>query len=929
MSKPDPVLWQAVSPYLDQALEMDDHGRVAWLESLRNENPLIASHVESFLHKHHVLRGDGFLDEAPFSVPDQADLCGQTIGAYTLLAPIGEGGMGSVWLAERSDGRFERKVALKFLNIALAGRGGEQRFKREGSILGRLAHAHIAQLLDAGVSANGQPYLVLEHIDGLHIDRYCDQRKLDVDGRIGLFLDVLAAVAHAHANLIVHRDIKPSNVLVGAGGQVKLLDFGIAKLLENEGETGAASALTREAGAALTPLYAAPEQVTGGPVTTATDVYALGVMLYVLLTGQHPAGPGPHSPADLIKNIVDIEPPRLSEIVSASRTEASGLVANASTRATTPDKLRRRLHGDLDTIVAKAVKKNPQERYASVTDFAEDLRRYLNREPIRARPDSLLYRTGKFVRRNRLAVIGISLASVALLAATGVAIRQAAEARNRFDQVRRITRTFMFDFYNELEKTPGTTKARAMVISTARDYLDTLAASAGGDRGLLLELASSYERLALVEGGSTIDLNLRTAAVEHRKRALEIRTLLAADGRHDDPRILYLRVLLTDDLRNLRQLDEALKMGQQAIVYADRLRSGATSAVLLDSANAHAVLARVFRDLGRLVEAETEMQRADQIRVIAEGGKVTRFTNIGLQDRATVLSRLGRVEEAIQLLERAEKNGQRLIADAPAGIAYIRAFRTNQVTIASMAEVYYDSAGPSLEKPETALAYRDKHCKGWQHLLSLDTNLGGARAELAVCQSETALTMLKINPHAAVAMARSGLDLFEKLEKTNPDDTNLRFRRARGATRLAMTLLADGRPSEAREVIPSSLRTNRELLAKSKDSPLHQHSLVWSLTTAGQIEHALKNDEQARELLEEAIQLAKPFHDNLDLGLVLGAANAHLAYGDVLSGSGRCEQLMQIQRIWQGYKGPTTPWLEGRREQVARSLHSCRAALKL
>src|SRR5438552_4753893 len=228
--------------------------------------------------------------------------------------------MCSVWLARRSDGRFEGKVAVKLLNAALVGRAGEERFRREGDILARLTHPHIARLIDAGVSATGQPYLVLEFVEGERIDHYCDDRRLDVAARLRLFLDVLAAVGHAHANLIVHRDIKPSNVLVAGDGSVKLLDFGIAKLLEDEAQAGEATELTREAGRALTPEFAAPEQVLGAPVTTVTDVYALGVLLYVLLGGQHPAGESTHSAAELIKAIVDESPTRLSNAVTSTRT---------------------------------------------------------------------------------------------------------------------------------------------------------------------------------------------------------------------------------------------------------------------------------------------------------------------------------------------------------------------------------------------------------------------------------------------------------------------------------------------------------------------------------------------------------------------------------------------------------------------------------
>ena len=231
-------------------------------------------------------------------------------------------------------------------------------------------------------SPSGQPYLVLEYVEGDHIDRYCDQERLDIEARIQLFLEVLVAVAHAHANLIVHRDLKPSNVLVSKDGHVKLLDFGIAKLLESESQDGAATALTMDGGRVMTPEYAAPEQVTGTPVTTATDVYALGVLLYVLLTGQHPAGRNLRSTADLVKAIVDTEPTRPSDVVATVRSNGEETVTNAARRTTTPERLSRLLRGDLDTIIAKALKKNPQERYTSVTACADDLRRYLRQEPI-------------------------------------------------------------------------------------------------------------------------------------------------------------------------------------------------------------------------------------------------------------------------------------------------------------------------------------------------------------------------------------------------------------------------------------------------------------------------------------------------------------------------------------------------------------------
>jgi serine/threonine protein kinase len=501
MSTLSPDQWQALSPYLDRALAMTDDVRAAWLSSLGEQDPALATQLGRLLEEHRVLAQEGFLENRRFELPNATGLAGQTLGPYTLISQIGQGGMGSVWLARRSDGRFERQAAVKFVNIALAGRATEERFKREGSILGRLTHPHIADLLDAGVSPDGQPYLILEYVDGEAIDRYCDEHKLDVEARVCLFLDVLAAVAHAHANLIVHRDIKPSNVLVTTGGEVKLLDFGIAKLLEGEGQTGAATLLTHEGGSALTPQYAAPEQLTGQPVTTATDVYALGVLLYLLLCGRHPAGSGLHSPAELVKAVLDREPPHASDATTADN---SKLIAER--RGATPDKLRRELFGDLDTIVGKALKKDPQERYASVTGFADDLQRYLKHEPISARPDALAYRTAKFLRRNRTVVALTATAIVLVIGSlsTGlyVANRQRKIAEQRFAQVRQLANKFI-ELDNDIRGLPGSTKVRMQMVTDSLQYLTLLGSEAHAEKDLALEIAYAYVRVAHAQGDPT------------------------------------------------------------------------------------------------------------------------------------------------------------------------------------------------------------------------------------------------------------------------------------------------------------------------------------------------------------------------------------------------------------------------------------------
>jgi serine/threonine-protein kinase len=408
--------WPILSPHLDRALELDEAERAAWLRSLEEENPALAAELTRLLDDYRVLVREGFLEITEASSP-KASMVGQRIGAYTLVSLVGHGGMGTVWLARRSDGRFEGEAAVKLLNASLIGRAAEERFRREGSILARLKHPHIAHLLDAGVSPAGQPYLVLEYVEGEPIDRYSDRKNLGIAQRSRLLLDVLKAVAHAHAHHVVHRDIKPSNVLVGVDGQVKLLDFGIAKLLEGEAAAGGATALTREAGSALTPEYAAPEQVTGGPITASTDVYSLGVLLYEILVGVHPFDVGRLRDAgwaEIDRIIREEEPVRPSTRVSTLGATADTV---ASLRTTDAATLRRELAGDLDWITLKALEKDPARRYATAAELEKDLQRHLRDEPVSAGRPAPTYRLKKRIRRHR---VPIAITAAFALAVLGV-----------------------------------------------------------------------------------------------------------------------------------------------------------------------------------------------------------------------------------------------------------------------------------------------------------------------------------------------------------------------------------------------------------------------------------------------------------------------------------------------------------------------------
>lgn len=441
--------WKLVDELLQSALEIAPERRDEFLREACEGDVTLADEVRSLLTSFR--RAGGFLESPAAEIAAHAmasdsarshaaSRAGQVIAQYRLLNMIGSGGMGSVWLAERCDGRFERKVAIKFIHLAEFDAAGEERFKREGAILGKLSHPQIAELIDAGITEGGEPFLALEYVEGHPIDRYCDEYKLGIEARIRLFLDVLSAVAHAHSNLIVHRDIKPTNVFVRKDGQVKLLDFGIAKVLSGEEDPNTANWVTMEGGAALTPLFAAPEQLTQGTITTTTDIYSLGVLLYLLLTGQHPSGPGPHSPAQLIRTIVDQESPRASDTIVPGSFDA------AENRSSTPERMRRQLHGDLDRILAKAIRKAPEERYPSALAFADDLGRYLEHKPVLARPDSLRYRTSKFVRRHRAAVAMAAIAFLALMAGVSWIVIQNRRVRAERDfAYRQLTRLAQHD----------------------------------------------------------------------------------------------------------------------------------------------------------------------------------------------------------------------------------------------------------------------------------------------------------------------------------------------------------------------------------------------------------------------------------------------------------------------------------------------------
>jgi serine/threonine protein kinase len=473
------------------ALEMDPSRRASFLDErcagragLRAEiESLIAAHERSdrFLH---LATDPGTSERAPEGFRDER---GRTVGQFRLLENIGEGGMGVVYRAERVDGEFTQLVAVKLIDLPLRNPDALRRFRAERQILATLNHPNIVTLVDAGVTGDGQAYLVMELVDGVPLTAYCTERRLSLTDRLLLFREVCGAVQDAHQHGAVHRDLKPANILVTRDGVPKILDFGVAKLTDASGEgertkTGAPQPLT--------PNYASPEQVRGQPVTTVSDIYALGVLLYEVLTGVRPYDTAGKTVDEVLRIVGDEEPPRPSSRV----------------RTSPPDDPRR-LRGDLDAIVLKAISKDPGRRYASARELAEDITRHLSGRPVLAHEPSLGYVVAKLARRHRAAFLSAAVALVALLSGLGVslwqmrvAMRERNRATERFNDVRQLAHALIFDIHDGVAPLPGSTPVRQQIVSEALTYLERLSRDPTSDDGLRLELAKGYHRIGDVQG---------------------------------------------------------------------------------------------------------------------------------------------------------------------------------------------------------------------------------------------------------------------------------------------------------------------------------------------------------------------------------------------------------------------------------------------
>jgi tetratricopeptide (TPR) repeat protein len=640
----DAERFRAVEGLFLAALERAPGERADFLNAACGADASLRAEVER------LLEGDARAAEGIESfelLASRADtLVGRRLGPWRVLERLAEGGMGVVYRAERADGLFERRVAVKVLRFDVVTGEALARFEQERRLLARLQHPHIAQLLDGGRSEQGTPYLVMELIDGLPIDRWCDVRALPVEQRLRLFAAVCRAVHFAHQNLVVHRDLKPSNVLVDAHGAPKLLDFGIARLLEQDERASTRTIVRR-----LTPQYASPEQLQGLPLTTATDVYSLGVMLFELLTGRGPWQREAGSPADWERMVARELPARPSTAVLApGRSAGEDTRALAALRDSTPRRLQRRLRGDLDRIVLMALRKEPERRYASAEQLAEDLERYLAGLPVRARRDTLGYRARRFAARNRAALGAAAAVLVALLAGLVASLRAAERARAQAEHAR-----IEADSFGLVARLMGDTLLRGAGDEAGR------ALAAESFRGYALQVRRQHAqdphlRANLIDalGQAFAQLELHGEALELLLEARDVR--LATFGEHSLEHAL--------SLGSLGQLAHRAGRYAEAAGHFERaleLHRELEGDVHTDVALAANDLAVALHKLGRLDEAQALHEEALALRRGAGGGADSLQTAESLHNLALVLLERRENERARELVEAALELRERIL----------------------------------------------------------------------------------------------------------------------------------------------------------------------------------------------------------------------------------------------------------------------------
>ncbi len=875
-----PERWKEVEAVFEQVLEVPVGERSAFIdrtcaddEELRREvKSLLESHgrAGTFLHD-----SDLFFCRESFAEDGSLLVPGQTIDRYRIIREIGRGGMGAVYLAARADAEYEKQVAIKLIKRGMDTDAVLRHFRNERQILASFDHPNIARLFDGGTTGDGLPYFVMEYVEGLPINEYSNKQALPINERLKLFREVCAAVSYAHRHLVIHRDIKRTNILVTAEGIPKLLDFGIAKILQ-EGDDAQPPA-TMTGLRLMTPEYASPEQIRGEPVTTASDVYSLGVVLYELLTGSSPYRFTSRAPRDVERAITEQEPTRPSTAAPESNRKSE--IAN-----------RKFLRGDLDNIVLMALRKEPDRRYQSVEQFSEDIRRHLEARPVLARKDTIGYRAVKFIRRNKAVVAAASLLFASLLggiitttweahrarvqeaaARTQEAVANAEKARaeRRFADVRQLAHSLLFDYHDAIKNLPGATRVRERLVKDALANLDKLAAEAQGDSVLQRELAAAYERLGDVRGQAySANLGDRAGATESYRKALQIREALAQNSPRDRQSRSELAAIYSKlgvELEDTSEAARGLEYLQKSLAVYTELTAQAPDdwQVETDLAGIHNAIGGALEDRSEMAGALEHHRTALTIREKLLGIKPAdranrRGLSVSYENIGRVLSLTNNVRTALDNNAKAMALREALLAEDPTNADYRRILSISYQNNGDYKSFLQDNAG-ALESFRKKLALDEQS-------FAADPANAQARLDLAYCCLRMGELLAQSGDHAgAVPFYKRAVEMYKQYRAADPQDVTIGIRASIAVAHLGEELAKSGEVAAGRNECTKAA----EVLRATLDDPanVNQRRLrVLAYTGLGDAYVVLADRQKGSEAAESDRHAALDnYHRALDI----------------------------------------------------------------
>jgi len=823
------------------------------------------------------------------------EMVGRLIGRYRIIRHLGSGGMGAVYLAERADEQFRKQVAIKLVQPGKADSTMLERFRLERQTLATLDHPNIVKLLDAGTTEDGIPYVIMDYVDGVPISEYCEAHGLTTAERLKLFQEVCAAVHCAHQHLLIHRDIKPSNILVTEECTPKLLDFGIAKLLSTDLHPELRD-ITGIGPPPMTLKYASPEQLRGEPITIASDIYSLGVLLYELLTGRYPYSQDEASWA-LVHAICEAEPEKPSASLMPvekpkllDTLDAPTLVDAALPHRERPQTLKRRLEGDLDAIVLKAMHKDARQRYASVDHLSEDIKRHFKYLPVHARQASVLYTSGRFLLRHKLVVAVSALLVLSLaggMAATAwqahIAERERAKAERRFNDVRQLANSILFDFHEAIRDLPGSTQAQKMLVSKASDYLDKLAREAGSDPALELELAEAYVKLGDVQGNPySQNLGDTRGAVASYQNALQnARAALSAQPSSREARHALANAYqqLSDVLPIVGNISDAATDLRKALEIFESL-----SAEKPADSQARADLARCYESLGDLLGGRSQSSLGDSAGALESYQKsLAHLETVLASDTANRRARRGVAVLSMKIANNLSDRGDR----AAAHEKYLKAVEilqdlsksdpTNVSTRRILATVYRRMAASQAEGGNLPGAL--KACRAalaiYEDLLAADPSNAQARYDRAVALKSLGEMQQEGGDIAGALASYSGvLETVEALSEADPDNLLRRAQLSEMLLTIASLRTQSGESAEAHRLAAKGLAIARSLAERRDATPKELRQFASTLTTCKPAD--LRDPATALRLARRAVELTK----GADAGALDTLAEVYFAMGD-------------------------------------------------